>query len=84
MLCTKSYLSHRNFAKFLGKHQLLNPCRSRENIFDSLQQRPGAQIILLYGLPSCARSWQAIPAKLQVAGQQRNTKTYTQIQNINN
>ena len=52
------------FHEISGKHQLLNLC-FHENIFDSLESPPGAQIILLYNLPSCGRSLQAIPAKLQ-------------------
>ena len=31
-------------------------------------------MILLYGLPSCARSLQAIPAKLRFADQTRNAR----------
>ena len=34
MLCTKSYISHRNFAKFMAN---INCLTSRENIFDLLE-----------------------------------------------
>ena len=72
MLCMHILSQSSEFHEIYGKQQPLNLC-FHENIFDSLELPPGTQIILLYDVPSGARSLKAVPAKLQVAGQHPNT-----------